>query len=118
MNLDNLARRVILPALSRCAVCRKLKEEHKPEGHEFRRDDSLPRWHGWHAFRRGLATNLHGLGVDDKSIQAILRHSNVGLTMNVYVKSVSEWQVNAMDTLSEKLGTCNDFATSGSNLIQ
>jgi hypothetical protein len=38
--------------------------------------------------------------------------------MNVYVKSVSEWQVNAMDTLSEKLGTCNDFATSGSNLIQ
>ena len=29
-------------------------------------------------FRRGLATNLHQLGVADKDIQAILRHSNVG----------------------------------------
>jgi len=112
LNLDNLARRVIMPALSRCAVCRKSEEEHKPEGHLFERDNSLPRWHGWHAFRRGLATNLHALGVDDKTIQAILRHSNVSLTMNVYVKSVSESQVSAMDTLSEKLGVCNDHATS------
>jgi integrase len=74
---------------------------------------SLPEWHGWHAFRRGLATNLHALGVDDKTIQAILRHSNVGLTMNVYVKSVSESQVNAMDALSEKLEICNGYATPG-----
>jgi integrase len=111
LNLDNLARRVIVPALSRCEICRKPEEEHKPEGHEYKRDSSLPHWHGWHAFRRGLATNLHALGVDDKTIQAILRHSNVGLTMNVYVKSVSESQVSAMDALSEKLGTCNDLAT-------
>ncbi|MFI5058642.1 MAG: tyrosine-type recombinase/integrase [Candidatus Acidiferrales bacterium] len=85
LNLDNLARRVIAPVSS---------------------------WHGWHAFRRGLATNLHALGVDDKTIQAILRHSNIGLTMNVYVKSVSESQVSAMDSLSEKLGTCTVLATS------
>jgi len=111
LNLDNLARRVIMPALSRCAVCGKPEEEHKPEAHLFERDNSLPQWHGWHAFRRGLATNLHALGVDDKTIQAILRHSNVGLTMNVYVKSVNESQVSAMDALSEKLGTCNDLAT-------
>src|SRR5713226_6954647 len=102
LNLDNLARRVIVPALSPCVVCRKKEDEHKPEGHNFERDKSLPEWHGWHAFRRGLATNLHALGVDDKTIQAILRHSNVGLTMNVYVKSVSESQVSAMDVLSEK----------------
>jgi hypothetical protein len=51
--------------------------------------------------------------VDDKTIQAILRHSNVGLTMNVYVKSVSESQVSAMDALGEKLGTCNELATPG-----
>jgi integrase len=113
LNLDNLARRVILPALNRCEVCRKPEEKHKPEAHEFKRDNSLPRWHGWHAFRRGLATNLHALGVDDKTIQAILRHSNVGLTMNVYVKSVSESQVSAMDALSEKLEICNVHATSG-----
>ncbi len=90
LNLDNLARRVIAPAVE---------------------------WHGWHAFRRGLATNLHALGVDDKTIQAILRHTNVGLTMNVYVKSVGESQVNAMDTLSAKLGTCNDLATAGQERV-
>jgi len=56
--------------------------------------------------------------VDDKTIQAILRHSNIGLTMNVYVKSVSESQVNAMDTLSEKLDLCNVSATSGEKRIQ
>jgi integrase len=68
---------------------------------------------GWHAFRRGLATNLHALGVDDKTSQAILRHSNVGLTMNVY-----ESQVTKMDTLSEKLGTCTELATKPTGGIQ
>jgi integrase len=111
MNLDNLVRRVIVPALSPSAICKKQEDEHKLEGFVFERDKTLPEWHGWHAFRRGLATNLHALGVDDKTIQAILRHSNVSLTMNVYVKSVNESQVNAMDTLSEKLGICNDLAT-------
>ncbi len=82
-------------------------------------DQSLPQWHGWHAFRRGLATNLHRLGVDDKTIQAILRHSNVGLTMNVYVKSVAESQVSAMDVLGAEMekGICNDLATDDKNLI-
>jgi hypothetical protein len=56
--------------------------------------------------------------VDDKTIQAILRHSNVGLTINVYVKSVNESQVNAMDALSEKLGICTVLAPSGSKRIQ
>lgn len=111
LHLDNLARRVVIPALLRCAVCRKQSSEHKPEGHLFEQDRNLPQWHGWHAFRRGLATNLHALGVDDKAIQAILRHSNIGLTMNIYVKSVHESQVSAMDALGEKLGPCNDLAT-------
>ena len=53
-------------------------------------------WHGWHAFRRGLATNLHRLGVDDKTIQAILRHCNVAVTQNVYIKTVSADSVAAM----------------------
>jgi integrase len=93
---------VFVPALSRCAVCQKSERDHKPEAHLFQRDDSIPQWHGWHAFRRGLATNLHALGVDDKTIQAILRHSNVGLTMNVYVKSLSESQVSAMELVGEE----------------
>jgi integrase len=111
LNLDNLARRVIVPALSPCVICRKQEDEHKPEGHNFQRDKSLPEWHGWHAFRRGLATNLHTLGVDDKTIQSILRHSTIGLTMNVYVKSVSELQTVALYSLSEKLDLCNGSAT-------
>jgi integrase len=105
--------KAVIPALSRCAICKKQEEEHKPEAHVYERDKSLPEWHSWHAFRRGLATNLHALGVDDKTIQAILRHGNVGLTMNVYVKSVSESQVNAMDALSEKLESCKVRATCG-----
>jgi integrase len=118
LDLDNMVNRVIKPALSRCAVCRKAEEEHKPESHISVRDDSLPHWHGWHAFRRGLATNLHAMGVDDKTIQAILRHSNVGLTMNVYVKSVSKSQVSAMDALSEKLGLFNECSTDQTKRIQ
>jgi hypothetical protein len=65
------------------------------------------------------ATNLHALGVDDKTIQAILRHSNVGLTQNVYIKSVTESQVNAMDVLGARLGkeTSNNLATVGNRHI-
>jgi hypothetical protein len=33
-------------------------------------------WYSWHAFRRGLGTNLNQLGVEPKDIQAILRHSD------------------------------------------
>lgn len=108
IGLDNLVNRVIVPALSRCAVCKKAESKHKPEAHLFERDNSLPHWHGWHAFRRGLATNLHELGIDDKTIQGILRHSAISLTQNIYIKSVTESQVSAL----EKLETCNDLATS------
>jgi integrase len=69
----------------------------------------MPTWHGWHAFRRGLATSLHTLGVEDKTIQAILRHSTLALTMNVYVKTVGESQTNALDSLSAEM--CNASAT-------
>ncbi|MGA8490395.1 MAG: tyrosine-type recombinase/integrase [Terriglobales bacterium] len=40
---------------------------------------------GWHAFRRGIATNLHELGVADKVIQTILRHANVATTQKHYI---------------------------------
>jgi len=85
-----------------------------PEGHLFEREKSLPQWHGWHAFRRGLATNLHALGVGDKEIQAILRHSNVKLRQNIYIKSVDESRVSAMNTLSQ---TYNALATSQTKQI-
>jgi hypothetical protein len=42
LNLDNLVKRAIAPALSRCTVCKKQEDEHKPEGHAYQRDNSLP----------------------------------------------------------------------------
>jgi integrase len=74
LDLDNLARRVISPAVGKT-------------------------WHGWHAFRRGLATFLHAQGVDDKTIQAILRHENVSVTQKCYVKTVPESVRKAMETV-------------------
>ena len=80
MNLEAVARDVIRPAL--------VKENLR-----------------WHAFRRGLATNLHRLGVSDKVIQQILRHANVTTTMNIYVKTVSVDAANAMKTLETMYAT-------------
>src|SRR5947199_275751 len=53
-------------------------------------------WHGWHAFRRGLATNLHRLGVADKTIQRILRHSSVAVTQACYIKTADSEAAAAM----------------------
>jgi integrase len=55
-------------------------------------------WHGWHAFRRGLATNL---GVSDKVIQAILRHSNVAVTQACYIKTAGADAIEAMRSLED-----------------
>lgn len=60
LHLDNLSRRVIKPILK-------------------------GRWHGWHAFRRGLATNLYELGVPAEVAQLILRHANVSTTREHYL---------------------------------
>ncbi len=62
-------------------------------------------WHGWHAFRRGLATNLHDLGVDDKTIQAILRHSDVSVTQRLYIKSLPRQSAAALTKLERAYET-------------
>ncbi len=74
LDLDNLARRTIVPTVGKT-------------------------WRGWHAFRRGLATFLHAKNVDDKTIQAILRHENVSITQQCYVKTVPESVRKAMETV-------------------
>ena len=58
--LDNLAKRVIVPALSRCAICKEL-ESAKHKGHAFERDETLPHWHGWYSLRRfhGTQVRMH-----------------------------------------------------------
>jgi integrase len=82
VNLDALAANVIVPLVTKAGV----------------------QWHGWHAFRLGLATNLHLLGVSDKIIQRILRHANVAVTQNFYIKTAdSEVAAAAMQQFERSL---------------
>ena len=66
------------------------------------------KWKGWHAYRRGLATNLHELGVPDKVIQAILRHEDVSTTQSSYIKTVPRVVSDAMRQLEEKIAGAAD----------
>jgi hypothetical protein len=50
ISMDQVGRRVIRPAL---------EARHLP-------------WYGWHAFRRGLASNLYAMGAQDKVVQRVL----------------------------------------------
>ena len=97
LSLNSVLNRQILPVLNAC-VCGKSEDEHKKADHKYERG-TRPRWHGWHAFRRGLATNLHDLGVPDKTIQAILRHANVQVTQNSYIKTLDAQSIAAMRQL-------------------
>jgi len=103
MDLNSLLRRSILPVFKRCAVCGIGEREHESDTHDFERDKSLPAWRGGHGFRRGLATNLHRLGVPEKTIQAILRHANVSTTQTCYIKTAPEDARAAMNKLESLL---------------
>jgi integrase len=112
-SLNNTLNREILPALDRCAVCRKGRANHiaAAVSHDFRRDDNLPMWHGWHAFRRGLASTLYGLGVDHVMVQQILRHKDVQVTRDHYIKTTSHQSIAAMAKLESALtASCADRA--------
>jgi len=65
-------------------------------------------WKGWHAYRRGLATNLKKLGVPDTTIQAILRHENVSTTQRFYIKTAHQDAMDAMRRFEEKLKCAAD----------
>ena len=86
LDLDNLADRVIKPVL-------------KANGLQ---------WKGWHAYRRGLATNLHELGIPDKVIQAILRHEDVKTTQRSYIKTVASVVTEAMKRLEARIACAAD----------
>jgi len=77
IRMDNLSKREIKPDL------KKAKLE----------------WHGWHAFRRGLATNLSELEVPDPVIQRILRHADIATTQRHYRKTVPKSARKAMAKL-------------------
>jgi integrase len=99
MNLPNLVRRVIVPLLTRCSICHNRKHVH-PTSHDFVLDETVPKWKGWHCFRRSLASNLYALGVKPKIIQAILRHSDLATTMGFYVETSEAESRVALDKLT------------------
>jgi len=77
IELNNLLNRVILPVLKKARIP----------------------WFGYHAFRRGLATNLHDAGVNDLTIQRILRHSDVSVTRRAYIKRLPQQATDAMQKI-------------------
>ncbi len=81
LDLHNLANRVVRPTLAK---------------------KNVP-WPGWHGFRRGLATSLHTLGVGDTDIQKILRHANVKVTQESYIKVEPRVKQLAMGKLQKAL---------------
>jgi integrase len=74
VNLDNMSKRAIRPALSRCAVCQEPKSaEH--EGHAFKRDASLPEWNGWYSLRRFHGTQVRHESGNSETMSKALGNS-------------------------------------------
>lgn len=109
LDLDNLAERVVNPTLKQCAVCKKLQSKHKGVEHDFRLDESLPKWHGWYSLRRGVGTAVADLS-DSLAAKGLLRHSSVSTTERHYIKDVPESTLKAMKRLET---LCNECATQG-----
>jgi hypothetical protein len=87
--LGGAVNRIILPSLNRCEACGKAESDHQGAGRPCKRNNSIPRWHRWHAARRGLGSNVNRLGVPEIVIQGILRHANVinSVTATYYIKT-------------------------------
>jgi integrase len=63
-------------------------------------------WYGWHACRRGIASNLFELGANEKVVQRILRHAKPHVTKERYIKAFDPAVLAAMKTLET---TLDDF---------
>lgn len=80
LNLHNLENRIIKPSFG------------QPSG-----------WVGYHGFRRGLSTNLLGLGVEPIIVAAILRQSDVRTTLEHYNQQRDSAKVAAMQRLEAQV---------------
>jgi integrase len=81
INVEKVGRRVIRPALGSI---------------------NLP-WYGWHAFRRGLASNLYAMGAQDKVVQRILRHSKPHVTKERYIKVFDRTLLDAVEKVQRRI---------------
>ena len=99
VSMNNVLNRIIKPALDRCRHCKADRTARLQADHKYERDAARPIWHGWHAARRGLGSNLYALGIAEKTIQAILRHANVSTTNTYYIKTAPADALAAMAKL-------------------
>jgi integrase len=60
-------------------------------------------WYGWHAFRRGLASNLYEIGAQDKIVQRILRHSKPHVTRERYIKVFDRTVLEAVEKVQARI---------------
>jgi integrase len=77
INFDLFTRKVIQPALQANHI----------------------QWYGWHAFRRGLASNLYATGAQDILVQRVLRHAKAHVTRDCYIKVFDSTVSSAMERL-------------------
>jgi integrase len=74
---------------------------------------------GWHTFRHTHATLLNELGESLKTAQAILGHSDIGTTLQIYTHAVPETMSKAEERLAQKLMDPNGPKfTTGKTLVQ
>jgi len=60
-------------------------------------------WYGWHALRRGLASNLYEIGAPDKVVQRILRHSKPHVTRERYIKVFDHTVLEAVGKVQARI---------------
>jgi len=87
LNFHNLENRVIKPAIENARLIGEVG------GVE---------WKGFHGLRRGLASNLFGMGVNPKVIAAILRHGDVASTLQFYIQTPDSESRLAMEKLESR----------------
>ena len=81
LNLDNLARRDVKPAL---------------------RAARIP-WYGWYSLRRGIGTQITAESRDPLAAKGMLRHESVATTEAHYIKDVPENTRNAMEGVEQRI---------------
>jgi integrase len=60
-------------------------------------------WYGWHAFRRGLASNLYAMGAQDKVGQRLLRHSKPHVTRERHIKVFDRTLLDAVEKVQRRI---------------
>jgi len=87
LNLDMLASETIRPAIA------------NPEN--YAANAKRLTWHGYYAFRRGIATLASTISRDPMAAKGLLRHSSVNTTLTHYIKDVPEVTKNAMTQVEQ-----------------